>query len=93
MSEKIGLSLSFCVREIAEGAVALKDVVKITTGTVCVTDEDWKKVIATYREVYWANNPDECERIAWILILSGRIDQSRVRGEEAPSICDGYWAA
>lgn len=52
MSKKTGLSLSFCVRDIAEGKAALSDVEKIISGTKAETEKDWAEIAKRYLQVY-----------------------------------------
>jgi len=77
------MSLSFCVRDIAEGRVAIDDVAFLTTGTCARTPADWEEVFATYRSVYWRRCAQEAEAIARQLIAEGRILQPRLE-DQAP---------
>jgi len=89
----IGFSISFCIRDIADGKVALEDVSLIIGGTCVERPEDWDEVICRYRPVYWRSHPDECERIFRQLLAEGKIRQPRVLGCDAPNIPDGgVWA-
>ena len=87
----IGLSLSFCVRDIALGKVKLEQVERIVTGTAAATPEAWEELLAVYKEIYWSDCPEECERIARILYEEGKIEQPRLSGEEARNIAAGHW--
>jgi hypothetical protein len=80
----IGLSVSFCVRDIVAGKVPLADVEKIIAGTNAPTLEVWEGVVKHYRDVYWRNNPDECERVFRQLLAEGKIHQPRVEGGRPP---------
>ena len=80
----IGLSVSFCVSEIAAGKVSLADVEKIVAGTNAPTPEAWEKIVKQYRDMYWRDNPDECERIFRQLLAEGKIKQPRVEGGRPP---------
>ena len=87
----IGLSLSFCVRDIASGKVKLKDIQVIITGTKARTPEHWNDIITHYKEIYWRENPELCEQITRDLISRNMIDQPRLRGM-APSLAAGiHW--
>ena len=79
----IGLSLSFCVRDIAEGKVNLSDVEVIMSGTKYESDEQFESVIHRYRQVYWPRNPDQCEAIARQLKAENKIEQPRLDGRVA----------
>jgi hypothetical protein len=54
----IGLSISFCVRDIADGKVAYDDVQVILAGTnmhmMGDVNAGINRVIESYREIYWA---------------------------------------
>ncbi len=88
----IGKSLSFCVKDIVEGKVALADVERIVAGTF-YTDRDMfhTGLRADYCRTYWRLNPTEAHRVAMRLWDDGKIDQPRCRGEDAPNIADGHW--
>ena len=88
----IGLSLSFCVQEILEGKVNIKDVEKIIAGTKIPTREDFAHLMfENYAPVYWKQNPKRGVLIALELWDRGLLDQPRTRGEEHPGINEGVW--
>ena len=74
----IGLSISFCVQDIAEGKVALETVDKIVAGTSASTDEGMDDLIRSYCESYWCRYPQEAERIIRQLLAEGKIEQPRL---------------
>ena len=74
----IGLSLSFCVRDIAEGNVCEGNVTKILCGTRARTPEQWEIIFEQYRQVYWRKQPEESEAIARRLLESGKLEQPRL---------------
>ena len=76
----VGLSLSFCVRDLIEGKKSLDEVTFIYSGTRCENKEHWESVIKTYRISYWYDNPDEGERLARYFIENGLIIQPRLEG-------------
>ena len=88
----IGLSLSFCVKDIIEGRVDLTKVEKIITGT-WFTDRDMfhTGMKHTYCHTYWRKDPVTALNIAMHLWDLGKIDQPRARGETPPNISDGHW--
>lgn len=49
----IGLSLSFCVRDIVEGKVAYEQVTKLITGTGAPDEKNWEEMLQDYVEWYW----------------------------------------
>lgn len=88
----IGLSISFCVRDIAEGRVALEEVDKIIAGTKVANPEDWEEVLATYREIYW-KRCSNATAIFRTLLAAGKIEQPRLTTGKAPYIDQGCWVA
>jgi|HubBroStandDraft_5_1064220.scaffolds.fasta_scaffold259211_3 hypothetical protein len=79
--KKVGLSLSFCVRDIIEGKVSLDDVAFIYSGTKAETAEHWDGLIYMYSLNYWSTNPSEGERLARHFIDNGLIIQPRLEGK------------
>ena len=88
----IGLSLSFCVKDIIEGRVPLESVEKIISGTF-FTDRDMfhTGMKHGYCRTYWRHDPERAHRIAMDLWDAGKIDQPRSRGETPPNIAEGHW--
>lgn len=80
----IGLSVSLCIKDIADGKFDIGDVEKIVAGTMCQKNSDWEEVIQSYRTIYWRNNPDECERILHQLLAEDKVYQPRVNGYRPP---------
>lgn len=87
----IGYSLSFCVADCLHGKVNPKDVQGIVAGTCARNKEDWDRVIARYRKVYWRSDPDRGEQIARQWIETRIVTQPRINGEEPPNIAAGHW--
>lgn len=87
----IGLSLSYCIHDIAEGHVSLADVEKIITGTRCNTTADWAILLDDYGRTYWRNTREQAFRALAILLATGRIDQPRTRDETPPDSSFGRW--
>jgi hypothetical protein len=88
--KKVGLSVSFCFRDIARGDIKEEDVKRIIAGTRCDTREIFEIVIERYLESYWKEYPEAAD-IARRFWDRGLIDQPRVRGEDAPNIAKGHW--
>jgi hypothetical protein len=84
----IGLSLSFCVLDIAAGKAKESDVERIIAGTCAKSDGEMLEVIASYQHSYWSEYP-----LAWQIAtrLLDRIEQPRLKGKEPPFIGDGHW--
>lgn len=87
----VGLSLSFCVRDILCGKVQLESVRKIIASTCFANDQQFEEVIQCYRKTYWYKNPDEGERIARVLRDEGKIVQPKLEGRKGPNISFGHW--
>lgn len=49
----IGFSLSFCIRQIAEGKVNIQDVRHIVTGCAPRNEEDMQELLNDYCKSYW----------------------------------------
>ena len=45
---------------------------------MCKSNSDWENAIASYKENYWHNNPEEAEAIVWRFINAGKIIQPRL---------------
>jgi hypothetical protein len=88
--KKIGLSLSFCIKDILNGKVSEKDVKKIVAGTKCVTIEDWLSVLDIYTETCWEGK-DKGALLALKFAKAGKIYQPRTEGKRAPNISLGHW--
>ena len=87
----IGLSLSWCVKDIIEGKVELDEVEKIICGTRIENPQHFEQVCEHYCAYYWEHNRGRAVLIASKLFNSGKLDQPRVRGEEPPNTCEGHW--
>jgi len=87
----VGLSFSFCVRDIALGHIQLNEVEKIVAATAADSPAAWEELLASYKEMYWDDNPVECERIARHFIDNGLVEQPRLSGQEAHNIAAGHW--
>jgi len=88
---KIGLSLSFCVRDIVEGRVNIGDVERIVTGTCAETYEEWCTLLDHYVEGYWYEYPQKALSVVSELRSKGMISQPRLQCLPIPSIADGHW--
>ena len=86
----IGLSLSFCVKDIASGKVKEEDVEKIVASTAFCTPDDFEEVLRLYQSVYWRDLP-VATSIARRLYTQGKIEQPRLQGKPVHSIVGGYW--
>ena len=88
----IGLSISFCVLDIARGKVHIWEVDKIIAGTRIENFEEWNELISTYQGSYWFGL-DNAEAILRELLEAGKIVQPRLVFGKCPYIGDGHWVA
>lgn len=91
MDKVIGLSLSFCVADIARGKVDLEQVVKIVANTAAATPAEWGKLITSYKKTYWQDFPEKCGLIVKKLLNEGKIEQPRLEGKGIHNIAKGHW--
>jgi hypothetical protein len=84
-----GLSISFCIKDIAAGVVSEDMVEKIIGGTSVKSPEDWEKVIASYRKNYWYKFPDEAEQLFRRMLAAGKIEQCK--DQSVHNIARGKW--
>jgi len=87
----IGLSISFCIRDIIRGKVQESDVEKIIANTWCETKEHWEEVILIYRKSCWYDNPEVGEAVCWRFVAENKIEQPRCQGKGSHNIADGHW--
>lgn len=87
----IGLSLSFCVKDIVLGKVALADVEFIVAGTCAGSAEEWQELLNQYSKTYWDDFPERAREVALHLINDGRVIQPRLENGSAPRIGRGVW--
>lgn len=74
----IGLSLSFCVSDIAVRGLDIKKIDKIITGTRCRDESEWNELITEYQQTYWRKFPIGAELIVRDLLRAGKIVQPRL---------------
>jgi len=91
MSKKVGLSLSFCVKDIVNGRVKLEEVSHIVTACKFANSEDLQVIIDIYKGVYWEGKEDEGERVAKYLFEKGKLLSPRACGMPYPDIVNGHW--
>lgn len=71
----IGISLSFCIKDICEGRVNLTDVEKIYAGTAFLSV---KEAVEHYAQTYWRTYPNDAKEICQKLWAEGKIVQTRL---------------
>jgi len=91
----VGLSLSLCVRDIANGVVAENEVFAVITSTKYVSSEQIEVIKEMYKAHYWLGKEDLCNRIFDRLRQYGKVIQPRTMGESFalvnPMMLSGLW--
>jgi|ETNmetMinimDraft_20_1059909.scaffolds.fasta_scaffold257376_1 hypothetical protein len=88
----IGLSVSHCFAEMAQGIVNPASVSKVIGRTACRDEEDWEHVIERYRTSQWdAGYAYEAVRLVREFLSEGKIEQPRLTRRLVPDISDGIW--
>jgi len=90
---RVGLSLSICIPEIAEDKVPIEEVAVVLSGARFEFRSDLEKRLEYIVNVYprWQKNPEGCKAIALHLYDDGRLISVQSRGLPIISIADGYW--
>jgi len=87
----IGLSVSGCIRDIAENKIEERDVAYIISGTLIENREDVRTVVTEYGKTYWRNCEQQAVEIFNRLWLQGRILQPRVQQGPVLNTYAGHW--
>ncbi len=90
----VGLSLSFCVKDIATGKIPYERVVQIIASTNYNLEDrnDIAELCQKYGEYYWKGNIKQtCFRIVDKLIADNKIRQPRREGGVGTNISRGRW--
>ncbi len=74
----IGLSVSFCIRDIVNGTVPLANVEKIIGSIAVRTELEVADLIKSYCQVYWRECSQEAEKVFRQLLAEGKIEQPRL---------------
>lgn len=88
---KLGLSLSFCVRDIAEGKVNIEDVHHIVTGCSPQNEDDVTGIVEQYSKTYWSKLLEPCLAVFSKLRASHRIMWCSTFEKNPPRIGGGVW--
>ena len=86
-----GLSLSFCIKDIMDGAIDEDDVECIISGTAFTDSLDMIRLIHCYSKSYWKSDPCKAMNILYRLMEDDLILQPRIGGYDAPRIVHGHW--
>ena len=88
----IGLSLTYCIRDIIEDKITVDQVVCIITGTKLHSDEEWDRVLRGSAEAHWKKNPVAGMMIARYFKDKDLLIQPRLLGEHRYICADeGHW--
>ncbi len=87
----IGLSVSFCIKDIIEGKVHANDVDYIIGATAASDEADWRKVADLYCKTYWRKNPKVARAILEGFLWQGKIKQPRLIGKDPHNIHNEHW--
>jgi hypothetical protein len=93
-NNKVGLSLSFCIKDIINGLVQEDDVEYIIAGTCASTPDQWDKVLDPYCRIYWKDDPKKAREIAYRFLKEGKIKQPRLSNDgmsDNYNISLGHW--
>lgn len=91
MERLIGLSLSFCIKDVIEGHVEESEIKEINARTLAFCDEDWSNILAIYCQSFWQKEPDKAREIFYRLLSAGKIKQPRLDGKPRFDVSNGYW--
>lgn len=86
--EVVGLSVSRCIRALAENRIPACIVRKIVGGTLF---DDLDGMWQEYSQKYWSSCTLRARTVFYQLIEQNGIDQPRLRGEEPPDPSAGIW--
>lgn len=88
----VGLSLSFCIQDIINGRVDLRNVSHLVCGTRCETRAQFDNVLHSYARSYWREKPTLATLLAIDLWNRGLLVQPRVSTPfGAPVLSRGVW--
>lgn len=83
----VGLSLSFCVRDLINGRIDLLDVNRIDCGGFGLP----QVMIEHYVSTYWSHEPLKARRCVLMLSRSGMLHFPRLYGGQVREINVGHW--
>ena len=86
-----GLDLAECVADIVINFIPLNEISEVYNHTECMSEREWKELIATYQVLYWNKFPQAAEQVVRVLIKDNKIVQPRLLGLDPPDCSQGYW--
>lgn len=87
----IGLSVSFCIKQMARGEADPASVEMIVAGIRAPTREDLEMVVKSYRKSYWKGIEERAEALFWKFWAEEKIFQPRLKDGWIPSLSNGIW--
>lgn len=90
----MGLSISLCFRQMAEGKVDPTKVDKIVARSRCPDQDAWEVLIRTYRTAVWDGVEEKAEALLREFLAAGKIEQPRLKpGGQTPDMwgSGGCW--
>ena len=88
-NQLVGLSFNLCIKDVLRGKIAEEDVSYIVASTAAYNPKEWEEyVIKHSKRLYWYDDPERAEAIAWRFINSKKVIQPRL-GESLGEL-DGY---
>ena len=87
----IGLSLSFCVKDILDGKKKLDDVLCIVSNTAFDPARETEKLLDVYCRTYWKEKRTEAREILSHLLVSRRLIQPRLIDPDYSHRPDPIW--
>jgi hypothetical protein len=89
-NQLVGLSFNLCIQDVLRGKIAEEDVIAIVASTAAYNFEEWGEyVIKHSKRLYWYDDPERAEAIAWRFIHSKKVIQPRV-GDSLGDDLEGY---
>jgi hypothetical protein len=92
MEQMIGLSLSFCIKDVLNQTVNFERIKKIVTSCRVKSQEDFELLLDRYTQVYWKDLPSVARKLAQELFNAGRLEFPRNEdNNHFPNIAHGVW--
>jgi hypothetical protein len=88
-TNRVGLSLSFCIQDILEGRETRCG--KIISSTKAEGREGMRDLTCRYLEFYWSDYPIQASLLLVYLLLLRRLEQPRLEGHDYHNISRTHW--
>ncbi len=87
----IGISVSFCIKDIVTCRMPLEKVEKIISGIIAPTPEHLEEMLFQYKQGCWREYPEKAEVIFRQLLGEGKIEQPRLVNNNHFPVFDHHW--